>query len=40
MPNLIGGSGIDFVKQANAGSPDGPTELRFEYRLVLARKRG
>jgi len=31
---------LDFVKQANAGPPDGPTELRFEYLLLLARKRG
>jgi ubiquinone/menaquinone biosynthesis C-methylase UbiE len=31
---------LDFVKRANAGPPDGPTELRFEYLLVLARKRG
>lgn len=30
---------LDFVKGANAGSADGPTELRFEYLLVLARKR-
>lgn len=31
---------LDFVKGANAGSADGPTELRFEYLLVLARKQG
>jgi ubiquinone/menaquinone biosynthesis C-methylase UbiE len=30
---------LHFVEQANAGSPDGPTELRFEYLLVLARKK-
>ena len=31
---------LDFVKGANAGSVDGPTELRFEYLLVLARRQG
>lgn len=31
---------LDFVKGANAGSVDGPTELRFEYLLVLARTQG
>jgi ubiquinone/menaquinone biosynthesis C-methylase UbiE len=31
---------LDFAEGANAGSPDGPTELRFEYLLVLARKQG
>ena len=31
---------LNFVKSANAGSADGPTELRFEYLLVLARKQG
>ena len=30
---------LDFVERANSGPPDGPTELRFEYLLVLARKR-
>jgi 2-polyprenyl-6-hydroxyphenyl methylase/3-demethylubiquinone-9 3-methyltransferase len=30
---------LDFVTNANAGPPEGPTELRFEYLLVLARKR-
>jgi ubiquinone/menaquinone biosynthesis C-methylase UbiE len=30
---------FDFVERANAGPSDGPTELRFEYLLVLARKR-
>ena len=30
---------LDFVERANGGPPDGPTELRFEYLLVLARKR-
>ena len=30
---------LDFVERANAGPSDGPTELRFEYLLVLARKR-
>ena len=30
---------LDFATRANAGPPDGPTELRFEYLLVLARKR-
>jgi ubiquinone/menaquinone biosynthesis C-methylase UbiE len=30
---------LDFVERANAGPPDGPTELRFEYLLVIARKR-
>ena len=30
---------LDFVERANAGPPDGPTELRFEYLLVTARKR-
>ena len=30
---------LDFVERANAGPPDGPTELRFEYLLALARKR-
>ena len=31
---------LEFATNANAGPPDGPTELRFEYLLVLARKRG
>jgi len=31
---------LEFATNANAGSPKGPTELRFEYLLVLARKRG
>jgi ubiquinone/menaquinone biosynthesis C-methylase UbiE len=31
---------LDFVKRANAGSADGPTELRFEYLLALARRQG
>ena len=31
---------LDFVERANTGPPDGPTELRFEYLLVLARKGG
>jgi hypothetical protein len=30
---------LDFATNANAGPPEGPTELRFEYLLVLARKR-
>jgi ubiquinone/menaquinone biosynthesis C-methylase UbiE len=30
---------LDFVTNANAGPPEGPTELRFQYLLVLARKR-
>ncbi len=30
---------LDFATGANAGPPEGPTELRFEYLLVLARKR-
>ncbi len=30
---------LDFATKANTGSPEGPTELRFEYLLVLARKR-
>jgi hypothetical protein len=30
---------LEFVKGANVGSADGPTELRFEYLLVLARNR-
>jgi ubiquinone/menaquinone biosynthesis C-methylase UbiE len=29
---------LEFVEHANVGSPSGPTELRFEYLLVLARK--
>jgi ubiquinone/menaquinone biosynthesis C-methylase UbiE len=29
---------LDFATNANAGPPEGPTELRFEYLLVLARK--
>jgi ubiquinone/menaquinone biosynthesis C-methylase UbiE len=31
---------LAFVKKANAGPPDGRTELHFEYLLVLARNRG
>ena len=31
---------LEFATNANAGPPEGPTELRFEYLLVLARKRG
>src|ERR671919_1187479 len=31
---------LEFATNANAGPPAGPTELRFEYLLVLARKRG
>ena len=30
---------LEFATSANAGPPEGPTELRFEYLLVLARKR-
>jgi hypothetical protein len=30
---------LDFATNANAGPPEGPTELHFEYLLVLARKR-
>lgn len=30
---------FDFVTSANAGPPEGPAELRFDYLLVLARKR-
>lgn len=30
---------LHFATSANAGPPEGPTELRFEYLLVLARKR-
>lgn len=30
---------VEFATNANAGPPEGPTELRFEYLLVLARKR-
>ncbi len=30
---------LDFVERANAGPSGGPTELRFEYLLVLAHKR-
>ena len=30
---------VDFAASANAGPPEGPTELHFEYLLVLARKR-
>jgi len=28
---------LDFVTRANRGSPEGPTELRYEYLLVVAR---
>ena len=31
---------LEFATNANAGPPEGPTELRFEYVLVVARKRG
>lgn len=31
---------LEFATNANVGAPEGPTELRFEYLLVLARKRG
>jgi ubiquinone/menaquinone biosynthesis C-methylase UbiE len=31
---------LDFATRANAGPPEGPTELRFGYLLVLARKNG
>ncbi|HWI07463.1 MAG TPA: methyltransferase domain-containing protein [Solirubrobacteraceae bacterium] len=31
---------LEFATDANVGSSEGPTELRFEYLLVLARKRG
>ena len=31
---------LEFVTHANAGPADGPTELRFEYLLVVAHKRG
>jgi ubiquinone/menaquinone biosynthesis C-methylase UbiE len=31
---------LEFATGANAGPPEGPTELHFEYLLVLARKRG
>jgi ubiquinone/menaquinone biosynthesis C-methylase UbiE len=31
---------LEFATDANVGPPEGPTELRFEYLLVLARKRG
>jgi len=31
---------LEFATNANGGPPEGPTELRFEYLLVLARKRG
>lgn len=31
---------LEFATNANAGPPEGPTELRFEYLLVLAHKRG
>ena len=30
---------LDFATSANTGPPEGPTELRFEYLLLLARKR-
>lgn len=30
---------LEFATNANAGPPEGPTKLRFEYLLVLARKR-
>jgi ubiquinone/menaquinone biosynthesis C-methylase UbiE len=30
---------VEFATNANAGPPEGPTELHFEYLLVLARKR-
>jgi 2-polyprenyl-6-hydroxyphenyl methylase/3-demethylubiquinone-9 3-methyltransferase len=29
---------LDFATKANTGPPEGPTELRFEYLLVLAHK--
>ena len=31
---------LEFATNGNVGPPEGPTELRFEYLLVLARKRG
>ena len=31
---------LEFATNANVGPPEGPTELHFEYLLVLARKRG
>lgn len=31
---------LEFATKANSGPPEGPTELRFEYLLVLARKAG
>jgi len=31
---------LEFATNANAGPPEGPTELRFEYLLVLALRRG
>lgn len=30
---------LDFATKANTGPPEGPTQLRFEYLLLLARKR-
>ncbi len=30
---------LEFVVRSNEGPPDGPVELRYEYLLVLARKR-
>ncbi|MGH3037459.1 MAG: hypothetical protein ACRDMU_09790 [Gaiellaceae bacterium] len=29
-----------FVTEENRGTPDGPAEYRYEYLLVVARKRG
>jgi ubiquinone/menaquinone biosynthesis C-methylase UbiE len=31
---------LEFATNANAGPPEGPTELRFEYLLILAHKPG
>ena len=31
---------LDFVERANGASSEGPTEQRFEYLLVLARRAG
>jgi hypothetical protein len=30
---------LDFATRANSGPPGGPTEYRYEYVLVIARKR-